>query len=318
MQVHTYLMLSNRDHMKSFKQRRDLAELIQRVHAHHFFFRSLPFLIFGYVTGAEKRHRRQELCCGHLDTLSAIKYAIVSLYILVLLTIFGLCLAGRIFDFLLQQQWESERMNLLRFRKHSSAVALLWMSSMCRNRCECHVFINKSVIKWDIECKSKRVISHLLWTLWVRLRPLSLSSTSSTTVVCRTTLWKKRVYLWIISSHYCCSVIDAKTILGSIRMSKEHTRQFRVKVVEKWMKQGLALKLFPKLWTFYVHRPKMERVWHYWRPAKAQSPTKTDRHNKESTDTRCCPWWLWINCLAVCQKPCEGHSKHVEESALVE
>lgn len=43
--------------------------------------------------GAEKRHRRQELCCGHLDTLSAIKYAIVSLYILVLLTIFGLCLA---------------------------------------------------------------------------------------------------------------------------------------------------------------------------------------------------------------------------------
>lgn len=56
---------------------------------------SFPIPIFGDFAGAEKRPRRQELCCGHLDTLSAIKYAIVSLYILVLLTIFGLCLAGR-------------------------------------------------------------------------------------------------------------------------------------------------------------------------------------------------------------------------------
>ncbi|XP_051792605.1 scavenger receptor class A member 5 [Acanthochromis polyacanthus] len=39
------------------------------------------------------RRRKQDQCCGHLNSLSAIKYAIVSLYILVLLTIFGLCLA---------------------------------------------------------------------------------------------------------------------------------------------------------------------------------------------------------------------------------
>uniref|UniRef100_A0A3B4Z1M3 Scavenger receptor class A member 5 n=1 Tax=Stegastes partitus TaxID=144197 RepID=A0A3B4Z1M3_9TELE len=39
------------------------------------------------------RRRKQDQCCSHLNSLSAIKYAIVSLYILVLLTIFGLCLA---------------------------------------------------------------------------------------------------------------------------------------------------------------------------------------------------------------------------------
>ncbi|CAL8316750.1 unnamed protein product [Boreogadus saida] len=44
-------------------------------------------------TGSARRRRKQEQCCGHLNSLSAIKYAIVSLYILVLLTIFGLCLA---------------------------------------------------------------------------------------------------------------------------------------------------------------------------------------------------------------------------------
>ncbi|KAM7395063.1 hypothetical protein PAMA_006694 [Pampus argenteus] len=43
--------------------------------------------------GSRKRRRKQDQCCGHLNSLSAIKYAIVSLYILVLLTIFGLCLA---------------------------------------------------------------------------------------------------------------------------------------------------------------------------------------------------------------------------------
>ncbi|XP_070782136.1 scavenger receptor class A member 5 [Enoplosus armatus] len=43
--------------------------------------------------GSGKRRRKQDQCCGHLNSLSAIKYAIVSLYILVLLTIFGLCLA---------------------------------------------------------------------------------------------------------------------------------------------------------------------------------------------------------------------------------
>ncbi|CAL8314543.1 unnamed protein product [Lota lota] len=43
--------------------------------------------------GSAKRRRKQEQCCAHLNSLSTIKYAIVSLYILVLLTIFGLCLA---------------------------------------------------------------------------------------------------------------------------------------------------------------------------------------------------------------------------------
>ncbi|KAM4632722.1 scavenger receptor class A member 5 [Polymixia lowei] len=43
--------------------------------------------------GSGTRRRKQDQCCSHLNSLSAIKYAIVSLYILVLLTIFGLCLA---------------------------------------------------------------------------------------------------------------------------------------------------------------------------------------------------------------------------------
>ncbi|TKS75527.1 Scavenger receptor class A member 5 [Collichthys lucidus] len=43
--------------------------------------------------GSSKRRRKQDQCCSHLNSLSAIKYAIVSLYILVILTIFGLCLA---------------------------------------------------------------------------------------------------------------------------------------------------------------------------------------------------------------------------------
>lgn len=43
--------------------------------------------------GAGNRRRKQDQCCGHRNSLAAIKYAIVSLYILVLLTILGLCLA---------------------------------------------------------------------------------------------------------------------------------------------------------------------------------------------------------------------------------
>ncbi|XP_010880866.2 scavenger receptor class A member 5 isoform X2 [Esox lucius] len=43
--------------------------------------------------GSAKRRRKTDNCCNHLNSMSAIKYAIVSLYILVLLTIFGLCLA---------------------------------------------------------------------------------------------------------------------------------------------------------------------------------------------------------------------------------
>ncbi|XP_062857891.1 scavenger receptor class A member 5 [Trichomycterus rosablanca] len=39
------------------------------------------------------KRRRKTDCCGHLDSLSSIKYAIVSLYILVLLSILGLCIA---------------------------------------------------------------------------------------------------------------------------------------------------------------------------------------------------------------------------------
>ncbi|XP_041951914.1 scavenger receptor class A member 5 [Alosa sapidissima] len=39
------------------------------------------------------KRRKGDSCCGHLNSLSAIKYAIVSLYILVLLSILGLCIA---------------------------------------------------------------------------------------------------------------------------------------------------------------------------------------------------------------------------------
>uniref|UniRef100_A0A3Q3BCH3 Scavenger receptor class A, member 5 (putative) n=1 Tax=Kryptolebias marmoratus TaxID=37003 RepID=A0A3Q3BCH3_KRYMA len=42
---------------------------------------------------SRKSRRKQDQCCSLLNSLSAIKYAIISLYILVLLTIFGLCLA---------------------------------------------------------------------------------------------------------------------------------------------------------------------------------------------------------------------------------
>nr|XP_061806685.1 scavenger receptor class A member 5-like [Nerophis lumbriciformis] len=43
--------------------------------------------------GSGKRRRKQDQCCAQLNSLAAIKYAILSLYVLVLLTIFGLCLA---------------------------------------------------------------------------------------------------------------------------------------------------------------------------------------------------------------------------------
>ncbi|XP_019738239.1 scavenger receptor class A member 5 isoform X1 [Hippocampus comes] len=43
--------------------------------------------------GSGKRRRKQDQCCAQFTSLAAIKYAIVSLYVLVLLTIFGLCLA---------------------------------------------------------------------------------------------------------------------------------------------------------------------------------------------------------------------------------
>lgn len=59
------------------------------------FISMFPVLIVSSSPGSAKRRRKQDQCCGHLNSLSAIKYAIVSLYILVLLTIFGLCLAGR-------------------------------------------------------------------------------------------------------------------------------------------------------------------------------------------------------------------------------
>ncbi|XP_071778550.1 scavenger receptor class A member 5 [Centroberyx gerrardi] len=57
--------------------------------------------------GSGKRRRKQDQCCSHLNSLSAIKYAIVSLYILVLLSIFGLCLAVS------RSQVSSERQEVL-------------------------------------------------------------------------------------------------------------------------------------------------------------------------------------------------------------
>lgn len=49
-----------------------------------------------FFSVSTKRRRKQDQCCSHLNSLSSIKYAIVFLYILVLLTIFGLCLAGKV------------------------------------------------------------------------------------------------------------------------------------------------------------------------------------------------------------------------------
>ncbi|XP_077443993.1 scavenger receptor class A member 5 isoform X1 [Stigmatopora argus] len=43
--------------------------------------------------GSGKRRRKQDHCCAPLNSLPAIKYAILSLYVLVLLIVLGLCLA---------------------------------------------------------------------------------------------------------------------------------------------------------------------------------------------------------------------------------
>ncbi|MBN3325625.1 SCAR5 protein, partial [Atractosteus spatula] len=55
--------------------------------------RSLSKLNLCEEVSSAKRRRKPDYCCSHLNSLSAIKYAILSLYILVLLSIFGLCIA---------------------------------------------------------------------------------------------------------------------------------------------------------------------------------------------------------------------------------
>ncbi|XP_015199257.1 scavenger receptor class A member 5 isoform X2 [Lepisosteus oculatus] len=55
--------------------------------------RSLSKLNLCEEVSSAKRRRKPDHCCSHLNSLSAIKYAILSLYILVLLSIFGLCIA---------------------------------------------------------------------------------------------------------------------------------------------------------------------------------------------------------------------------------
>ncbi|KAI1897524.1 hypothetical protein AGOR_G00084160 [Albula goreensis] len=55
--------------------------------------RNLSKLNLCEEVSSSKKRRKPDNCCGHLNSLSAIKYAIVSLYILVLLSIFGLCIA---------------------------------------------------------------------------------------------------------------------------------------------------------------------------------------------------------------------------------
>ncbi|XP_026885607.2 scavenger receptor class A member 5 [Electrophorus electricus] len=54
--------------------------------------RNLSKLNLCEEVGSGNRRRKTESCCGQLESLSSIKYAIVSLYILVLLNIFGLCI----------------------------------------------------------------------------------------------------------------------------------------------------------------------------------------------------------------------------------
>ncbi|KAF7662622.1 hypothetical protein LDENG_00229180 [Lucifuga dentata] len=73
--------------------------------------------------GSAKRRRKQDQCCGHLNSLSAIKYAIVSLYILVLLTIFGLCLA--VSRSQVSSEWQKVLMeNVTRMSERSRLVTL--------------------------------------------------------------------------------------------------------------------------------------------------------------------------------------------------
>ncbi|XP_059369327.1 scavenger receptor class A member 5 isoform X3 [Carassius carassius] len=72
--------------------------------------------------GSAKGRRKTNNCCCQLDSFSAIKYAIVSLYILVLLTIFGLSIAGR-----LAQGLERDIKDLQAFSEHTTdSVAQLW------------------------------------------------------------------------------------------------------------------------------------------------------------------------------------------------
>ncbi|KAM9354529.1 scavenger receptor class A member 5 [Pholidichthys leucotaenia] len=70
---------------------------------------------------SSKRRRKQDQCCNHLNSLSAIKYAIVSLYILVLLTIFGLCLAVSRSQVSSQRQ-EVLMENVTRMSEHSRVL----------------------------------------------------------------------------------------------------------------------------------------------------------------------------------------------------
>uniref|UniRef100_A0A1A7WA94 Scavenger receptor class A member 5 n=1 Tax=Iconisemion striatum TaxID=60296 RepID=A0A1A7WA94_9TELE len=68
-----------------------------------------------------KRRRKQDQFCSLLNSLSAIKYAIVSLYVLVLLTIFGLCLAVSRSQVSPQRQ-EVPIENVTRISEHSNLL----------------------------------------------------------------------------------------------------------------------------------------------------------------------------------------------------
>lgn len=82
----------------------------------HFFFPAADDFPLLFLSGSGKRRRKQDHCCGHLNSLSAIKYAIVSLYILVLLTIFGLCLTGR------------HPVNVRKHRRGSGRSGIRWLA----------------------------------------------------------------------------------------------------------------------------------------------------------------------------------------------
>ncbi|XP_061900883.1 scavenger receptor class A member 5 [Entelurus aequoreus] len=70
--------------------------------------------------GSGTRHRKVDQCCGQLNSLSAIKYAIVTLYVLVVLTILGLCLAVS------RSQTTSQRQHLLMENAQGDILENIW------------------------------------------------------------------------------------------------------------------------------------------------------------------------------------------------
>lgn len=160
--------------------------------------------------GSGMRRRKQDQCCSHLNSLSAIKYAIVSLYILVLLTIFGLCLAVSRSQVSLQQELLME--NVTRMSENSrllqptlgeastqaDLVENIWkLENIFQNHSEWLQRLEILIKGLEVELRSIQANSHqsegYLVQLDDRLSSLSSSTdrnlTSLTAEVTRTSRW---------------------------------------------------------------------------------------------------------------------------------